>query len=60
MGCCESLNKGSFVEQDTAFLLSEMLHVTVHVIANGSSDHLKVTKYAAAGAARQCIVTWCA
>ena len=54
----KSLHKGRFVEQDTAFLLSTMLHVTVYVIANGGSDHLQVTKYA--GEARHCIVTRCA
>ena len=54
----KSLHKGRFVEQDTAFLLSTMLHVTVYVIANGGSDHLQVTKYA--GEARHCIVMRCA
>ncbi len=42
----KSLNKGCFVEQDTATLLSVLLGVTVYVISNGDIDYLQVTKYA--------------
>ncbi len=42
----KSLNKGSFIEQDTAILLCGHLGVTIYVIANAEYDHLQVTKYA--------------
>ncbi|KAL0019148.1 hypothetical protein WJX77_006718 [Trebouxia sp. C0004] len=42
----KSLNKGCFVEQDTATLLCGHLGVIMYVIANADIDHLQVTKCA--------------